>query len=69
MIGSQQGVQQEDPLGPLLFALAWQEVAEASSEGLEWCSWYLDDGHLLARDPQAAATSVNTVVQRGHVLG
>ena len=69
VIGSQQGVQQGDPLGPLLFALAWQEVAEASSEGLEWCSWYLDDGHLLARDPQVAATSLDTVVQKWHVLG
>ena len=49
VIPSAQGVQQGDPLGPLLFALTWHPIAlriERETQ-LLWQSWYLDDGVLV----------------------
>ncbi|XP_026425407.1 uncharacterized protein LOC113321716 isoform X2 [Papaver somniferum] len=43
-----QGVQQGDPLGPLLFGLALHQIAEkiASHCTLDLHAWYLDDGTI-----------------------
>ena len=47
IIQSQSGVQQGDPLGPLLFAWALHPTAYFISSTVPWCSWYLDDGALI----------------------
>ncbi|XP_026383543.1 uncharacterized protein LOC113279040 [Papaver somniferum] len=48
ILSSTQGVQQGDPLGPLLFALALHTLIEkiASNCTLDFNSWYLDDGTI-----------------------
>ena len=48
-IPSAEGVQQGDPLGPLLFSLVLSEVTEeiASRSNLDSQLWYLDDGVLM----------------------
>jgi hypothetical protein len=52
---SEQGVQQGDPLGPLFFALTWQEVVLALPKELLLNVWYLDDGHLVGSVEALAA--------------
>ena len=65
-ISSEQGVQQGDPLGPLLFAMGIQPAIEkvsmamtlahqanpAQSPPLHWHRWYFDDGTLVGTLPQ-----------------
>jgi len=62
-------LQQGDPLGPFLFALALHSVVKASdtklkevalkSKSAAWSAWYLDDGHLFGPiDALAAAFEV-----------
>ena len=48
-IPSTSGVQQGDPLGPLLFSLTQQPALEKLQEieGIIQNSWYLDDGLLM----------------------
>ena len=46
-ITSEQGVQQGDPLGPLLFAMAWQLVVEKLPQQLHMNLWYVEDGHII----------------------
>ena len=47
-IWSEQGVQQGDVCGPLLFSVAIHQAvrAAAAAAGIAWSRWYLDDGHL-----------------------
>ena len=47
MLRSTRGVQQGDPLGPLLFACAVDEVLRRLPGGCRLHKWYLDDGALM----------------------
>ena len=72
-IASENGVQQGDPLGPLLFSLALQPVLQelANSRapgGLELVYSYLDD-LCLAGDGVAVATAVDTLKARCSDIG
>lgn len=63
------GVQQGDPLGPLLFAAAVQPLAlELKAGPLDLSMFYLDDG-LLAGDLGAVAAALQHVQQRSVELG
>ena len=66
ILSSQTGVQQGDPLGPLLFCLALHPIAcklaglgKNGNQGraLDLCSFYLDDG-LLAGSVEAVAEAL-----------
>ena len=59
-LSSEEGVQPGDPLGPLLFALAWHKVVKDSAVNMIWSSWYLDDGHLIGniRDLASAFATI-----------
>ena len=66
---SSTGVQQGDPLGPLLFAAAVQPLAlELKAGPLDLSMFYLDDG-LLAGDLGAVAAALQHVQQRSAELG
>lgn len=66
---SSAGVQQGDPLGPLLFAAAVQPLAQELRAGpLDLAMFYLDDG-LLAGDVGAVAHALQHVQQRSAEIG
>jgi len=72
-IGSECGVQQGDPLGPLFFSLALQPVLQELARsrvtgGLELVYSYLDD-LCLAGDAHAVATAIATLKQRCSDIG
>ena len=69
-VASVQGVQQGDPLGPLLFALAIRSMTEELLEtpGLDGALWYLDDGTLRG-SPEGVAAAYHTLVRRSAQLG
>ena len=46
-IASASGVQQGDPLGPLVFSLGIQSTLEELAEKVLWQGWYLDDGVIV----------------------
>ncbi len=74
LLSSETGVQQGDPLGPLLFAAAIHPLAvklktlEAHGKKLDLCPFYLDDG-FLAGDRQVVAAALNLLQKEGEALG
>ena len=65
-LSSEEGVQQGDPLGPLLFCVAsWKLAALMKSE---FNLWYLDDG-TLGGDVATLLEDFATVVREGRNLG
>ena len=65
---SEQGVQQGDPLGPLFFAVLWQDVVAALPESLAMNVWYLDDGHLVG-DMDTLARSLAIIQLKASKIG
>ena len=61
------GVQQGDPLGPLLFATALHQLAQELRTGLALTIFYLDDG-IIAGDMAAVGAAVAHLQQRGAAL-
>eukprot|EP00731_Ephydatia_muelleri_P013949 Em0007g1259a len=72
-ISSEIGVQQGDPLGPLLFCLVLQQIISAIAEDVDCESllfhhWYIDDG--VVAGPVAAIARVLAIIQEsGPPLG
>ena len=72
-LGSEQGVQQGDPLGPLLFSLVLHKLVHSIALDSE-CSellfnmWYLDDG-TLAGLKVAVNHAIHLIQQLGPSLG
>eukprot|EP00731_Ephydatia_muelleri_P027500 Em0019g373a len=72
-ISSEIGVQQGDPLGPLLFCLVLQQITSAIAEDVDCESllfhhWYIDDG--VVAGPVAAIARVLAIIQEsGPPLG
>ena len=67
------GVQQGDPLGPLLFCLVLHKVvtaiaADSICSQLSLHSWYMDDG-VIAGPKQAALQALSIIKQLGPPLG
>ena len=67
-LASAGGVQQGDPLGPLLFAAAIQSLAQDLRRGLDVGMFYLDDG-VLAGDVAAVSAALLHLQQRAAALG
>ena len=70
---SESGVQQGDPLGPLLFCLVLHKVvtaiaADSICSQLSFHSWYMDDG-VIAGPEQAALQALSIIKQLGPPLG
>ncbi|KAL5499697.1 hypothetical protein EMCRGX_G011154 [Ephydatia muelleri] len=67
-LSSQSGVQQGDPLGPMLFALVLQKLIstiDADDECLQLLlqAWYLDDGVLAAKNCSKAKVLFTALVE------
>ena len=65
-LGSKQGVQQVDPLGPFLFSLVLHKLVQsiagaAEYSGLTFNCWYLDDGILAG--PKSAINHAIHLIQ------
>ena len=72
-ISSQSGVQQGDPLGPMLFALVLHKLVssiEADDDciDLRFNAWYLDDG-ILAGERSAVVRALHLIEELGPHLG
>ncbi|XP_026456690.1 uncharacterized protein LOC113357496 [Papaver somniferum] len=70
VLSSSQGVQQGDPLGPILFALALHPLAEkiASHCTLDFHAWYLDDD-TLAGDTLEVSKALRIIQDEGPCRG
>ena len=69
VVESSAGVQQGDPLGPLLFAVAIQPLArDLCNAGLDIAVHYLDDG-ILAGDVAAVSRALRLVEARAATIG
>jgi hypothetical protein len=66
VIASSEGIQQGDPLGPLLFSLTINTMVKSLQSELN--CWYLDDG-TLAGGFEEVQNDVNTVITEGSKLG
>ncbi|CAE8636187.1 unnamed protein product [Polarella glacialis] len=73
-ISSETGVQQGDPLGPLLFSAAIQPIVEqlrrleVNGKKLDLATFYLDDG-FLAGDIEVVAAALRLVQSEGAGIG
>ena len=67
LLTSSNGVQQGDPLGPMLFALAIHEVVK-DNNGLDLNVWYLDDG-CIAGDPEMVLKHASDLTHKFKELG
>ena len=63
MLQSTCGVQQGDPLGPMLFSLAIHEVTEELVRMGIQAVWYLDDGTIMG-SPEEVARGYQLVAQK-----
>jgi hypothetical protein len=70
ILWSCQGVQQGDPLGPLLFALALHTLVHAINRSCELAlqAWYLDDGTIVG-DTLTVAKALNIIRTEGPARG
>ena len=72
MLHARTGVQQGDPLGPLLFCLGLHSVVAdlvpATAPGLSWSSWYMDDGQMVGT-PDALEAALQTLAARCPTVG
>ncbi len=66
-VPSAQGVQQGDPLGPLLFACALGSVSTEIANSV-WQVWYLDDGTLIGRE-EDVAEALDLLMKEGPAFG
>ena len=55
LIWSDSGVQQGDPLGPIIFSLAIHDIASSIKSNLN--VWYLDDA-TIAGDPRSVCNDI-----------
>ena len=62
------GVQQGDPLGPLLFSAAIQSLAQEARGQVDLAVFYLDDG-FLAGDIGAVSSALSVLHQRAGTFG
>ena len=65
-LSSECGVQQGDPLGPLLFSLVTRRLSAAMISPLN--CWYLDDG-VIGGEIAGVAVDLETVVEEGKAVG
>ena len=70
-IRSQEGTQQGDPLGPVLFALALKTVTDKLCEevpDLLLNRWYLDDGYIAGK-VKKVSTAYKVIVKTAAIIG
>ena len=69
-IYSSTGVQQGDPLGPLLFSLVLHRLVTSIKEhcALSLQAWYLDDGTVIG-DTEEVAKALKVIQTEGPALG
>ena len=66
---SSTGVQQGDPLGPLLFCLTIHSILERMPDALPFNSWYLDDGTVCVPGPEYLEPLLSFLHQEFNAVG